>query len=41
VSPSMSLSFVSTFIWLFVVSSSTVAVSSFAVGGSFTGVIVM
>jgi len=37
----MSLSFASAFIWLFVESSSTVAVSSFAVGGSFMLFIVM
>jgi len=37
----MSLSFSLTSIWLLVVSSFTVVVSSFAVGGSFIGVIVM
>jgi len=40
-SPSMSLSFVSTFIWLFVESSMIVVTSSFAFGGSFAGVTVM
>ena len=35
-SPSVSISFASTSIWLLVESSITVMVSSFAVGGSFT-----
>jgi hypothetical protein len=40
-SSSMSLSFASTFIWLSVESSGTVALSLIAFGGSFTGVTVM
>ena len=39
-SPSMSLSFARTSIWLFRESSCTVSMSSFAMGGSFTSVIV-